>query len=556
MKTFFINTFFKKNFTPVCVLTLLLSANLLNAQNRKYLVLLKDKNNSTYSVSKPAEFLSARAIERRKKQNISLTERDLPVNQTYLKSISATGATVRYTSKWMNAVLIEADTAKLRKVLNLSFVKGIEGNTALDSPFSTGGRIGQKTSTKGKIDVLPDYGNSLSQVAMISANEMHRRGFHGEGMLIAVLDEGFLNATTLPCFKSLFDEKRVVDTYDFVGKDKNVYDTGSHGTAVLSTMAAYVEKELIGTAYKASFALFRTEDSSSESLVEEANWLFATEYADSLGVDVLNSSLGYNEFDEAQTNHVYADMNGKKTIAARAASWAAKAGIVCVISAGNEGNKSWKYITTPADADSIITVGAVDRNQAYASFSSLGPSADGRIKPDLSDMGQSAVVAIPSGGTSTANGTSFSSPILCGMVAGFWQSNPTLTAMQVIDFLRKSGSQFTKPDAFLGYGIPSFERAEVLAKNILAAEKEIQTGFKIFPNPFSSLQNPSLENEQYDGRTFYASLIDIYGKILWNGEIKNEVESLPFQSFSPGIYFLKIYNEKQNSTLKIIKNTE
>ncbi|MFC0183899.1 hypothetical protein ACFFJX_15645 [Pseudarcicella hirudinis] len=186
MKTFFINTFFKKNFTPVCVLTLLFSANLLNAQNRKYLVLLKDKNNSTYSVSKPAEFLSARAIERRKKQNISLTERDLPVNQTYLKSISATGATVRYTSKWMNAVLIEADTAKLRKVLNLSFVKGIEGNTALDSPFSTGGRIGQKTSTKGKIDVLPDYGNSLSQVAMISANEMHRRGFHGEGMLIAV----------------------------------------------------------------------------------------------------------------------------------------------------------------------------------------------------------------------------------------------------------------------------------------------------------------------------------------------------------------------------------
>ena len=380
---------------------------------------------------------------------------------------------------------------------------------------------------------------------MIGADAMHDAGFKGEGMLIGVLDEGFNNANNIPAFKPLFDEKRVVGTYDFVNKKANVYDAGDHGTEVLACMGAFLEGKMIGTAPKASYLLLKTEDSKSESLLEEANWLFGVEYADSVGVDLINSSLGYNiEMTDTKMNHTYAQMDGNTTIAARAADWAAATGIICVVSAGNDGNKAWKYLSTPADADSILTVGAVTANKTYAAFSSQGNPADSRIKPDVVAMGASAVIIVPSGEVSTSSGTSFSSPILCGMVAGYWQANPSLTAMEVMANVRKAGSQADKPDRVLGYGIP------VLFKSPLAVEGEISEIFKAYPNPTNN--SITIELLETNPKNYEANLMDVSGKNYWNEILKNRFQTFSVEKLTAGIYFLRVGNGEKNGVVKVV----
>jgi serine protease AprX len=523
---------------------------------RKYLVLLKDKNNSPYSVSKPTDFLSARSIDRRKKQNIPLITRDLPVNPSYISDIKKVGAKVTFTSKWMNAALVEGDTTVLKKVLALSFVKGIEGNVALNL-----GANGTRTSYKFETESANfDYGKADTQIKMLKANLMHDQGYRGEGMMIGVLDAGFLNADKIPCLKTLFDEKRVVGTFDFVANEKNVYEDDSHGTHVLSLMAASIDGQMVGTAPKASYLLLRSEDAPTEKLIEEANWLFAVEYADSVGVDLINSSLGYNEFDYTLTNHKYKDMNGNTTIAAKAADWAAATGIICVVSAGNEGLSSWRYISTPADADSIITVGSVSKSLFPAPSSSIGPSADGRVKPDLAALGEGATIGDTQGNISSGSGTSYSSPLLCGFVAGFWQANPKLTAMQVIDAMRKSGSQYTKPDFKLGYGIPDFVRVQkVLGITVpevivpLGNEPQENQTFLVLPNPFQGSTMPIFSVKNYDGKPVALTVTDILGKNIWTGSVNDEKQSLPFQNFKSGLYFLKAESSKGTEVIKIMK---
>ena len=263
----------------------------------KYLVVFKDKNNSPYSIDKPSAFLSQRSITRRQKQNIAFTTKDLPVNPTYIQTIKNTGAKVIYTSRWMNAALIQCSSTVLSSVLSLSFVKGLEVNIALDNPAIRSGRKASKFETLSNNSL--DYGLATTQNTMIGADQMHDEGFRGEGMLIGILDAGFNNANNIPALKALFDENRIVGTYDFVENNPSVYEDDSHGTNVLSCIGAYSPSKMIGTAYKASFLLLRSEDASSEYLIEEANWLFAIEYADSVGVDLINSSLGYTEFDES-----------------------------------------------------------------------------------------------------------------------------------------------------------------------------------------------------------------------------------------------------------------
>jgi serine protease AprX len=359
------------------------------------------------------------------------------------------------------------------------------------------------------------------------------------------LDAGFLNANTIAGLKPLFDSKRIVGTYDFVKKEVSVYEDDSHGTAVLSCMAATVQGSMVGTAPDASYLLLRTEDAPSEYIIEEANWLFGAEYADSVGVDMINSSLGYSTFDNPQTDHTYAQLNGNTTIAARAADWAAAVGIVCVVSAGNEGTSAWKYISTPADADSILTVGAVNANKGYASFSSQGIPTDSRIKPDLVAMGQSAVIIDASSGrVTTGSGTSFSSPILCGMVACYWQANPTLTAIEVINNLRKSGSQYAKPDKLLGYGIPTLPK-------ILAVQEEISSFYKVYPNPTKA--EITVELNDFSNKNYEAILMDVSGRVQHNEIIKNRIQTISVEKIPTGIYFLRVGNEVQSSVVKLIK---
>ena len=509
----------------------------------KYLVTFKDKTNSPYSVTKPLEFLSQRSVNRRQKQNITVKTRDLPVNPTYISEIKKTGAKIWFTSRWMNAALVQTSDANLQTILKMPFVKGLEVNGTVDNPNTRSAR------KESKFKVLDNqsynYGLAKVQNEMIGVNVMHDLGFRGEGMMIGVLDAGFNNADKIPALKPLFDEGRIVGTYDFVKKEPSVYEDDEHGTEVLSCMGALLEGTMIGTGPKASYLLLRSEDAPSEYIIEEANWLFAAEYADSVGVDLINSSLGYTTFDDSRTDHTYAQLDGNTTIAARAADWAAGVGIVCVISAGNEGNGAWKYEGTPADADSVLAVGAVDANKSYARFSSLGIPTDLRIKPDVVAMGQGVAVIAPNGNVTTSSGTSFSSPILCGMVAGYWQANPTLTAMQVMANVRKSGSQADKPDKILGYGIPNLFK-------VLGVQAEVSDFFKVYPNPTN--KEITLELNDFSGKNYEAFLMDITGRIQQNEVIKNRIQAISVEKIPRGIYFLRVGNEYRSSVVKLIKD--
>lgn len=428
----------------------------------KYLVLFNDKNNSPYSVNSPLDFLSQKAIDRRFKQGITIKPTDFPPNTAYISSIQQTGATVIYKSRWMNAALVEATETQKNTILGLPSVKGIEFNRPLKQV--------RQQSVKDKFAIENteslNYGDATSQIQLLGADAMHNLGFHGEGMLVALLDDGFLNVNTSACLQHLVQQNKIVKVYDFVDNDNAVYTQGGHGTAVLSTMAGYIENQMISPAFGASVALFRTEDISSETPLEEANWLFAAEMADSLGADIISSSLGYSTFDNSVDNYTPSMMDGKTALSTRAADLAAATGMVVVISAGNSGNDpSWQIITAPADADSVLAIGAVTRTGAYASFSSRGNSADGRIKPDVVAVGSGTALCNTSGFASTSNGTSFSAPLVAGLVAGFWQANPYLTAQEVTRAIRKSGHLFSSPTIQLGYGYANFSRANTTVLN-------------------------------------------------------------------------------------------
>lgn len=428
----------------------------------KYLVLFNDKNNSPYSVNTPLDFLSQKAIDRRFKQGITIKPTDFPPNPAYISSIQQTGATVIYKSRWMNAALVEASETQKNTILGLPSVKGIEFNRPLKQV--------RQQSVKDKFAIENteslNYGDATAQIQLLGADAMHNFGFHGEGMLVALLDDGFLNVNTSACLQHLVQQNKIVKVYDFVDNDNTVYTQGGHGTAVLSTMAGYIENQMISPAFGVSVALFRTEDISSETPLEEANWLFAAEMADSLGADIISSSLGYSTFDNSVDNYTPSMMDGKTALSTRAADLAAATGMVVVISAGNSGNDlSWQIITAPADADSVLAIGAVTRTGAYASFSSRGNSADGRIKPDVVAVGSGTALCNTSGFASTSNGTSFSAPLVAGLVAGFWQANPYLTAQEVTRAIRKSGHQFSSPTIQLGYGYANFSRANTAVLN-------------------------------------------------------------------------------------------
>ena len=529
------------------VLLLLLQTTGFGQTTRKYLVLLRDKANSPYSISRPEQFLSQRAILRRQKQNIAIQERDLPVNPAYITQLRQAGANIWFPSRWLNAVLVEATDATIAAIQKLSFVKGLEfGRSLANARVSS-----EATDRRAKFAANQplNYGDSQFQLTQIGADQMHQQGYHGEGMLIGILDAGFRNASTVSFLKTLFDEKRVLATYDFVQKETSVYEDDEHGLEVLSAMAATADNQLYGTAYKASYILLRTENAATESRVEEANWLFGAEYADSAGVDVISSSLGYTEFDDASTNYTYQNMDGKTALCTRAAQIATETGMVVVVAAGNEGDTDWHYLSAPSDAVSVLAIGAVTQGGQQTVFSSFGPSADGRVKPDLAARGQGTVVGNPAGRIVTGNGTSFATPLVAGLAAGFWQSHPGLTAAQVTAILRRSGSQYGHPDDALGYGIPTFERASVIADSY--------DQLLIYPNPFSETEPLSVQWGNLDPNTSLdATLADLTGRILWRNHFApTDLAAfvLPNLSLSAGLYFITLTSGDKKRTMKLVK---
>lgn len=534
-------------------------SGMVQAQTAKYLVLLKDKTGTPFTTDKPTAYLSQRSVDRRSRQGIALTSRDLPVNPSYVSQIRQTGAKVWYTSRWLNAVLVEATSVQLTAIRALSFVAGTEFNRALSNARLSAEKQTTATQQKFGMDAY-NYGASLSQIQMLGADAMHDQGYNGKGMLVAILDAGFLNSNTNPALSTLFYDKRVVVTYDFVKNETSVYEDHSHGNNVFSIMASFKEGSLIGPAYGASYALLRTEDDNSESRLEEATWLIAAEYADSLGTDVINTSLGYNQFDNEADDYTYADMNGKTTLITRAADWAAATGMIVVASAGNEGASAWKYISAPADADAVLAVGAVGSTKALASFSSIGPSADGRVKPDVCAQGFSTVLSNQAGNVTAGNGTSYSAPLIAGLVAAFWQSQPQLTAMQVVDCIRRAGDRFASPTPQYGYGIPTFAAATEVARAKylpMGVGGNKPTEAIVFPNPVGNANALQIQwGAEFTGKKVEVALTDVAGRVwLQQSVMANEPSSkLTLPTAMPqGSYVLKMNDNERVRVLKVIK---
>ena len=459
--------------------SLLIFVLTLSAQHpAKYWVEFKDKKDSPYSIDRPEEFLSPRAIEKRQRFDIPVTSQDLPVNESYIKQLLAIDQTMVLLtkSKWLNGVTVYSEEEGIMdKILALPFVSGVECTIRMDSeedldyPHVTYAPP-TKTTEVLKIKKGEDlnYGYSYSQTNINRAQWLHRMGAHGEGMFIMVLDGGFENANEIPQFEALRNEGRLIGTRNFVQPGRSVFLEGTHGTMTLSCMAGYKEEEMMGTAPKATYFLAQTEDGRSENKIEEDNWVAGLEWADSLGCDVLSSSLGYYKFDNKSQSYQYEDLNGKVSRSSIAASMAASKGIVVCVSAGNEGNGDWHYITSPADADSILTIGAVDRDYKIAEFSSFGPTADGRIKPDGLAIGSQAVIVTPESKVDASYGTSFSAPIFAGMVTCLWQLFPDKTAADVIDAIHRAGPLYDNPNYHYGLGLTNF----VTAYNHLARSND------------------------------------------------------------------------------------
>ena len=445
-----------------------------NAQSR-YIIKLKDKGTNPFSIANPSQYLSARALQRRIRYNILIDSLDLPVTPRYIDSIRLAGTvTILNSSKWLNQVTIRTtDAVAIAKINSFPFVisatavasrmneQELPVNKKLDNAGTESISFLNSTSSRENTagDVF-NYGASHGQVHLHQGEFLHNHGFKGEGMELAVLDAGFFRYLTLPTFDSIRINNQILNTYDFVANETSVNEDDSHGMNCLSTIAANLPGTFVGTAPKAIFCLYRTEDIASETRIEEHNLAAGYEKADSIGVDVCSVSLGYTTFDFASQNYTYANMNGNTTMSAIASDIAAKKGMLPVIAAGNEGSSSWHYISTPADADSVMAVGAVDTLRNVAAFSSFGPSSNGRIKPNVAATGLRAIVASPNTGLPVvSNGTSFAAPNMAGLTTCLWQAFPEYNNMVILDVMQRSASKFTNPDDRVGYGIPDMKKA-------------------------------------------------------------------------------------------------
>lgn len=427
-------------------------------------VVLSDKGaEASCQLADPAQFLSPASLALRAEKNIGITSADLPVDPTYVAAIQDLGYKVQSTSRWLNAVAIQT-TVPPQELNDLPFVKQIYPCAKL-----TLTAVDEETSSPEKMTPLDneqDYGRGYNQAEMLEIPAYHAQGFTGEGVRVAILDGGFPGVDEMDAFAHLREQNRILATYDFVDDTSFVYYSSSHGTQVLSTIATHLPGEMIGTAPDVSVILCRTEDTGSERQIEEYNFMEAVEFADSVGVDIIHASLGYTEFDVDAESYTYEDLNGDKAITTRAVDWAAQRGIIFTISAGNEGGSAWRHIAAPCDADSGLCVGAVNRDGKLTYFSSVGPTADGRIKPDVVAQGGGTTVVAPNGRVTTSNGTSFSGPIMAGFVACLKQAHPDRSNVDIIQAVRLSGDQAGSPDVEYGYGIPNALKADSLLGNV------------------------------------------------------------------------------------------
>jgi serine protease AprX len=521
------------NKRTVLPLTLVFLSFLAQAQERLYFISFKQKD-TTLS---PTQFLSKKSLQRRSKQHIKIHPSDYPVAEQYLCQISnIAGIQVLITSKWLNGVLVSAKSPITSS--HLAFVDKTTPIIDLPSNKDQGLMSAQKQEAI-------DYGNSQYQVASLGADIMHLQGYDGAGIHIAIFDGGFLNANTSDWLSPIYNTGRLKFTYNVVDNKSDVYVRHLHGTNVMSCLAAYSPGNLIGTGFGADFSLFLTEVVESETRIEEYYWLKAAEMADSIGADIISSSLGYYSFDDASENHSFSELDGKTSIITKAAQMASNKGILVVTSAGNNYNDSnWRNIVFPADGDSILAVGAVDSKGIKASYSAIGPSFDGRIKPDVSAFG-TGVVINKNGGL--GSGTSYSAPLVAGLAAGLWQMDTTLSNMELKEAIVQSSSQYSNPDNLIGYGIPNFTKAcEIIRQksngtcSVLSIRSE---SIPVFPNPVFDIFTFESTESLPIGTAYF--IVDLSGKEIEKGKTvsDNPKIKIDISTLRTGVYFLKVGNK-------------
>jgi len=513
-------------------------------------VYLNAKPDSQQYLNNPLSMLTQRALDRRTTQNIALDFKDVPVYQSYIDQIEAAdGISVMAKSKWLNALHIRGTQSQINALTALSFVtrvdfadKTLNGPSKNFTPQSIN-KVNKMLETASDFN----YGNSLNQIQMLDGVQLHQQNYTGSGKIIAVMDGGFPAVNTVEPFARLRDNNQILGGYDYVNRNENFYSGLSHGTMVLSTMGGYIEGQLVGTAPDASYYLFITEDGNNEGPLEESLWVEAAEEADRLGVDIITTSLGYSVFDNTNYSHTYADMNGTTTFSARGLDIAYSRGMICVVSAGNEGSKPWHYITTPSDALHALAIGAVNAQGNYASFSSYGPSSDGRVKPDVSAQGQASVLSNLAGNITTASGTSFSGPIMAGMIASLWQALPGKTNEEIMQLVKESASIYNNPNDQIGYGIPDFYDALQSALGVQAfAERQ----FFVYPNPTASTINVAFPSGFYNGKiTVYNTL----GQEILHKNITPQSSEIGVENLKSGIYLYQIESNGTTQKGKLIR---
>jgi hypothetical protein len=514
-----------------------------------------DKENVAASIANPISILTQKAIDRKNAHGVVIDDRDVPVNETYITQLkNATGISVLAKSKWFNAVHVRGSQTEIESLTSFTFVSVID--------FADKNLNAKGTKTKPKQEYTKllkeennftvfNYGDATNQIEMFNGDKLHLADYTGDGMTIAVLDSGFPNVDNMTSFQRLRNAGNILGTYDFVNRDIDVYTgtTSSHGTWVLSDMAGYIENNFVGTAPDASYYLFITEDAPNENPVEESYWVEAVERADSLGVDFVNTSLGYTTYDNPNYSYTQADMDGNTAFISKGANIAFEKGLLLVTSAGNSGNKSWGIVSAPADASGAFTVGAVDLNGNYASFSSRGNATQPNQKPDVVAQGQASYVIDTNDVIGTLNGTSFSSPILAGGIACLWQALPNKTNAEIMQLVRESSSQYTSPDYFLGYGIPNLEWA---LNTTLAINTDLADNFDIhiYPNPVRDnlfIKLPDL------AESTTLKIYNILGEEINTYDISESISEISTVSLAQGLYIVKLTNKTFSKSVKLIK---
>ena len=514
-------------------------------------VFFADKENVEESLENPITILTQEAIDLKLLQNTPIDERDVPVNEAYISQVKdATGITVYSKSKWMNCVYVIGEQANIEDLLNLPFVVGVEYADKSLNLFP-GGPIEDKFAIENETNrVVYNYGGAANQIEMLTGDYLHELDYAGEDMIIAVLDAGFPSVLTNPGFADMVNEGRLLGTYDFQARSTNIDGTSTHGTKTSSDIGGFIQDQFVGTAPQASYYFFVTEYTPTETPLEEAHWVEALERSDSLGVDVVNTSLSYKGYDNNNYTHSYEDLDGETTFAARGGNIAFDKGMILVCSSGNSGDSGSPFPGTPADSKGVLTIGAVDSNGNYSSFSSYGPTTDGRIKPDVMAQGSSSAVIDTDGNVDYSSGTSFSSPIMAGVVACLWQSRPEVPNSNIMQIVRESAHLFNNPTDQMGYGIPNFEEA-YNALEILGNENDfLLSNFALYPNPVSSRINISFPQQIQNAQFTVHSIL---GKEILTTQISSTNNVVDIETLTAGMYIATITSNDKSISFKVIK---